>query len=211
MHPPPWSRLLPLVLALSGLGAGLPALAEKADKNKPMNVVADTLRYDDLQQVSEFNGHVVLTKGTLIIRADKVLVRQDPQGFQYGTATATPGKRAFFRQKRENVDEWLEGEAETLIYDGKSDTLRFTRNAVIRRYKGATLADESSGHLITYDNTTDQFSVDGERKAGPAGELPPGGRIRTMLSPKTTEPATPVVQGPAPHLRTSTRIAGELK
>ena len=44
--------------------AGL-ARAEKADRNKPMNVEADALRYDDLKQISVFTGHVVVTKGTI--------------------------------------------------------------------------------------------------------------------------------------------------
>ena len=76
-----------------------------------MNIEADALRYDDLRQTSVFTGRVVVTKGTIVIRGARVDVRQDPEGYQYGVVTAEPGKLAFYRQKREGVDEFIEGEA----------------------------------------------------------------------------------------------------
>ncbi len=64
---------LPLLLLIAALtlGGGL-AHAEKADRNKPMNIEADALRYDDLRQTSVFTGKVVVTKGTIIIRGARV-------------------------------------------------------------------------------------------------------------------------------------------
>ncbi|MDB5870930.1 MAG: hypothetical protein JWQ07_372, partial [Ramlibacter sp.] len=167
--------LLSLALALS-VGA---AQAEKADKAKAMNVESDNLRYDDLKQVSVFTGRVVLTKGTIVIRGARVDVRQDPDGFQYGVVTAEPGKLAFYRQKREGLDEFIEGEGETIEYDGKADRVKFIKRAELRRYRGATLSDEMAGSLITYDNSSDVFTVDG----GPASPAV-GGRVRAVLSPR---------------------------
>src|SRR3954466_12942930 len=112
--------LLSAALALS-LAGPLAAHAENADRDKPMNVEADALRYDDLRQVSVFTGHVVLTKGTILIRGARLEVRQDPDGFQYGIVTAEPGTRAFYRQRRDGGDEWIEGEGQTIDYDGKVD------------------------------------------------------------------------------------------
>jgi lipopolysaccharide export system protein LptA len=85
------------------------AWAEKADRNKPMNVEADVLRYDDLQQTTVFSGKVVLTKGSITIRGARLEVRQDAEGYQYGTVTGSAADPAFFRQKREGVDEFIEG------------------------------------------------------------------------------------------------------
>ena len=181
--------VLPLCAALAGLILGGPARAEKADKTKPMNVEADTLRYDDLKQTSIFTGRVVLTKGTIIIRGARVDVRQDAEGYQYGLVTAEPGKLAFYRQKREGVDEFIEGEGETIEYDGKADRVKFIKRAEMRRFRGATLADEVVGSLITYDNSTDVFNVD----SGPAGTV--GGpiasntRVRAVLAPRNTASA----------------------
>jgi lipopolysaccharide export system protein LptA len=89
-------RLAIGALLLAGLASG--ALAERADRAKPMNVEADSLRYDDLNQTSVFTGRVVVTKGSIIIRGAKVDVKQDPEGYQFGVVTAEPGKRAFYRR-----------------------------------------------------------------------------------------------------------------
>ncbi len=186
---------LALTAALAGAFVAGPASAERADRNKPMNVEADALRYDDLNQTSLFTGNVVMTKGTLVIRAARVDVKQDPQGFQFGVATGAPGKLAYFRQKREGVDEVIEGEAEVIEYDSKADTVKFIRKAVLRRFRGDVMADETTGSQINYDNNTDVFTVAG----GAANATPdnPGGRIRAMLSPKpaASAPAAPAASG----------------
>lgn len=205
------SASLWLVLAFALLPAG--ATAEKADRDKPMNIEADALRYDDLRQTSVFTGRVVMTKGTIVIRGARVDVKQDPEGYQHGVVTAEPGKLAFFRQKREGVDEFIEGEAQTIEYDGRADKVKFIGRAEMRRLRGTVLNDEMTGSLITYDNTTDVFTVDG----GPAGTAPaaPGGRVRATLAPRPAAsaagaPAAPA-SGPAPRLRSTTTIGGETR
>ncbi|HYD76702.1 lipopolysaccharide transport periplasmic protein LptA [Ramlibacter sp.] len=203
------NSLLPaLLLALAALA--LPAHAERADRNQPMNIEADALRYDDLRQTSVFTGRVVLTKGTILIRGARVDVRQDPEGYQYGVVTAAPGERAFFRQKREGVDEYIEGEGEVIEYDGKADRVKFIRRAEMRRYRGATLADETMGSLIVYDNTTEVFTVDG----GPSSPTP-GGRVRAVLAPREAASAPAPAERPAApppaSLRPSTTLRGEAR
>ena len=187
---------LSLTLALALVAA--PAQAEKADKAKPMNVEADALRYDDLQQTSVFTGKVVVTKGTILIRGGKLTVRQDPEGFQFGVVTAEPGKQAFFRQKRDGVDEFIEGEGETIEYDGRADKVKFIGRAEMRRLRGSTLADETSGAVIVYDNSNDQFTVDGG--APSATPSNPGGRVRATLAPRAgaSGPAAPASAASAP-------------
>jgi lipopolysaccharide export system protein LptA len=124
--------------------------------------------------------------------------------------TAEPGSLAFFRQKREGLDEYIEGEGETIEYDGQADTVKFLKNAQLRRYRGVTLADELTGGVIVYNNTTDVFSVDGAQ----AREKPgiPAGRVRAVLSPKQ-DPAAPspigAASSPAPALRSTTTLGGE--
>ena len=195
------------------LCAGL-AQAEKADRNKPMNVESDALRYDDLKQTSVFTGRVVLTKGTIVIRGARIDVRQDAEGYQYGLVTAEPGKLAFFRQKREGLDEFMEGEGETIDYDGRADTVKFLSQAQLRRYHGATLNDEMTGAVIIYNNTTDVFTMDGALVKGTPGA--PSGRVRAMLTPKPEAAAvapaatTSAVALPAPQLRPSS-VLGEGK
>ncbi|MDP2257228.1 MAG: lipopolysaccharide transport periplasmic protein LptA [Polaromonas sp.] len=200
-------RFLSLIVTAALAAAGVfPAAAETADRDKPMNAEADALRYDDLKQSSVFTGNVVITKGTTIIRGERVDVNQDPEGYQQAVAIAAPGKLAFYRKKREGVDEYIEGEGERIEYDSRADNVKFIGRAVMRRYKGATLADETTGGLIVYNNITDVFTVDGGAQNRTAAN--PSGRVRAMLSPRAAAPgaAVPPPAGPAPSLRPSTTL-----
>jgi lipopolysaccharide export system protein LptA len=209
------SPLFPLLLLASLALCGGLASAEKADRNKPMNVESDALRYDDLKQASVFTGRVVLTKGTILIRGAKIDVRQDADGNQFGVVIAEPGKLAFFRQKREGLDEFIEGEGETIEYDSRADTVRFINRAQLRRYRGASLNDEMTGAVIVYNNTTDVFTIDGDVAKGHLAN--PVGRVRAMLTPApdaaATAPSTAAnkAQVPAPVLRGSSTLGGEKK
>ena len=188
--------LPPLLASALALLAGAAALAEKADRNKPLNVEADSGRYDDLKQIGTFSGNVVVTKGTLTLRAARIEVRQAPDGYHYGLATALPGELATFSQKRDGVDETIQGEAERIEYDGKNDTVKLVNRAVIRRYRGATLADETAGSEVVYDNTREVFSVVG----GASGATPanPSGRVRATLAPReASAPASAPASGAA--------------
>ena len=188
-------------------GAVLPVAAEKADRDKPMNAEADALRYDDLKQTSVFTGNVVITKGTTLVRGERVEVSQDPQGYQQATSAAAPGKLAYYRKKRDGVDEYIEGEGERIEYDSKADMVKFIRRAVVRRYAGSTLLDETTGAVIIYNNNTDVFTVDGGEQNRSAAN--PTGRIRAMLSPRTAASApasAPLSPGTAPRLRSSTTL-----
>lgn len=198
-----------ILTAMLAAGGALPAAAEKADRDKPMNIEADALRYNDLKQTSVFTGNVVITKGTTIIRGAQVDVSQDPEGYQMAVATAAPGsKLAYYRKKRDGVDEYIEGEGERIEYDSRADLVKFVKRAVVRRYKGAMLSDETTGALIVYDNNTDVFTVDGGTQNRTAAN--PDGRVRAMLSPRSTASATGTGAqppgGPAPVLRPSTTL-----
>ena len=196
------------------------AHAEKADRAKPMNIEADALRHDELKQTSVFTGRVVMTKGSIILRGARLDVRQDAEGSQSGVVTAEAGKRAFFRQKRDTLpgapDEFIEGESEVIEYDGKADNVRFITRAELRRYRGEVLSDEITGAVIVYNNLTDVFTVDGQRKpsTSTAGDTPaPGSRVRAVLAPKdpppgTAAPAAAPAASPAPALRPSNSLGG---
>nr|HET7859068.1 lipopolysaccharide transport periplasmic protein LptA [Caldimonas sp.] len=169
--------------AVAAAFVALPAShAEKADRYKPLNVEADLPgKIDLLRQFVVFNGNVVVTKGTMTIRADRIEIRELPDGYHTAVAFGSPGHHATFRQKRDVPDEYIAGDAERLEYDGKSDVIRFVNNASVRRLRGGETADEVSGNLVTYDSTTEVFSVSGG--ATPTATNP-GGRIRVTLMPK---------------------------
>ena len=187
-----------------------PAHAEKADRNKPLNVAADRQgTVDLLKQVVVFSGNVIITKGTIVMKADRVEVREGPDGYRTAIATGSNAHPATFRQKRDGVDEFIDGQAERIEYDERSDTIRFINHAVVRRLRGATIADEITGSLISYDNTTEVFSVQGGSQAVSAGN--PGGRVRAVLTPREgTRAAAEAASSAALPLRSSPSI-GEKK
>ena len=187
-------RLRLFCVVLIALSA-LPVAAEKVDRDKPMNVEADALRHDDLKQTSVFTGNVHITKGTIIVRGAQVEVRQNPQGYQFATVFGSPDKLAFYRRKRDQGDEYIEGEAETIEYDSQTDTVKFIKRAVMRRYKGAAIADETAGALIVYDSLTDIFTVDAGAKTRTPGN--PGGRVRAVLAPRNNA-SEPSSKAPTP-------------
>jgi len=162
--------------------ASAPALGEKADRFKELTVEADASSSGDLlNQVFIFNGNVVVTKGTMIIRAARIEVRESPDGYRSAVAIGSASQHATFRQKRDAPDEWIEGDAERLEYDGKSDVIRFVKNASVRRLRGANAADELTGNLVTYDSATEVFNVSGGAQSTAAN---PTGRVRAVLMPK---------------------------
>jgi lipopolysaccharide export system protein LptA len=202
------------------LAAGLllsgAARAELADREKPMHVEADALRHDDAQLVSIFTGNVVITKGTITMRADRAEVRQDAAGNQYGVLIGSPEKLAFFRQKREGLDEWIEGEGEKIEYDGRTETVVITGQAVMRRYRGTFLNDQSSGSQITYSGQTEVYTVKGGEGSKTASN--PSGRVRAMLTPIQKDaqgnPLPPPTAQPADEparLKPSTRVEEKRK
>jgi lipopolysaccharide export system protein LptA len=159
------------------------ASAEKADREKPTHIEADTLVHDELKQVSIFSGHAVLTRGTMVMRGTRIEMREDIDGYQFGVIFPEANQRAFFRQKREGIDEFMEGEALRIEFDGKADRVKLIDNAEVRRYRGAVLNDTMTGKLIIYENLTDVFSIDGQRTQ--EGGKASGGRVKAILAPRS--------------------------
>ena len=152
-------KLLTLLTLVFPLGMPLSALAEKVDRDKPVNLEADRIVIDDVKKVNVFEGNVQLVQGSLIIRSDKLVVTQDAEGFQNGVATGGPGGLARFRQKREGKNEFVDGEAERISHDGKAEK----PSSFSARVKSGL--DEVRGQYISYDGKNDNYVV----SSGPAG------------------------------------------
>jgi lipopolysaccharide export system protein LptA len=199
------TKLITLLCTLAAIAAQS-AFAEKADRDKPMNVEADTLKHDDQQQLTIFTGKVLMTKGTLVLKAARMEVKQDGQGNQVAKLWAAPGERIFFRQKREGLDEYTEGEAETVIYNSQADTLTLTQRAELRLLRGALVADRIQGQQILINNTTEIFTVDG--KANVTGSPTDSQRVKATITPRPkTNEISPPIAGPV--LKSSTRTGGD--
>ena len=190
------------LLAAASLSVAAPAWADKADRAQPMVVEADRDGVLDLQrQVLVYTGNVVISQGSMVLRAERVEMRTLPDGYRAASATGAAGRPATWRQKREGVDETVEGSADRIEFDGRADTLRFLGNGAVRRLRSGTVADEITGERILWDNAAEVFRVEG----GTVSPTNPGGRVRAVLSPRAESPASaPAV--PVPPLQPSRRL-----
>jgi lipopolysaccharide export system protein LptA len=173
-----------LAVGVAAVSIPIGALAERADRDQPVNIDSDSMVADDAKKIATFDGRVVLTQGTLTIRGDRIVVHQDSNGFQFGVATGKPAK---FRQKRDGSDEYFEGEASRIEYDGKLDRVELFENARLHRDAG----DDVRGNYISYDAKTESFTV---KSAGDLRENGTG-RVRAVIMPKGNEP--PAAADPA--------------
>ncbi|NEX61321.1 lipopolysaccharide transport periplasmic protein LptA [Noviherbaspirillum galbum] len=171
------------LLALLTATAAVSVRAEKADSQKPTNIEADQMAYDDVKQINTFTGNVILTRGTLIMRANKLIVTQDPAGYQHATLLAPQGGLATFRQKRDGPgDQWVEGQAERIEYDGRAELVKLFSKAKMRRLEGTRPTDEVEGEFISYDSRAEFFSVNNTANGS---SKPGGGRIKAVIQPRT--------------------------
>jgi len=161
------------------------ASAERADRDKPVNIESDSLIADEAKKVATFDGKVVLIQGSLIIRADRIVVQQDNDGFQRGVATGNPAR---FRHKREGLGEYIDGEALRSEYDTGADRVEFFKGARLRRDSG----DDIRGDYISYDARTERFTVKASNEASGSGRE---GRVRATIMPKKPAPQTPASPG----------------
>ena len=184
-------RIFRLFVAALALSLVFPAYAEKGDRDKPINLEADRVSIDDINKVQIFEGNVVMTQGTMQLRTDKLVVTEDADGFQKGVATGGSKGLAYFRQKRDNSNDYIEGEAERIVHDTRNEKTEFFVRAWVKNGQ-----DEVKGHYISYEATTEKYLVtnDGSTKAATGAAQ---ARVRAIIQPKnkttpvdTSEPLT---------------------
>jgi lipopolysaccharide export system protein LptA len=181
---------LPRVGMLMLLAAAFvsPAMAERADRDKPVNLEADRITVDEAKKVQVFEGNVQMVRGTIILRTARLVVTQDAEGFQKGVAYGGAGGLARFRQKRESKDEYVDGEAERIEYDGKNDKAEL----FVRAHVTSGL-DEVRGTYISYDGMTENYIVTGS-PATPGGRPE---RVHAVIQAKNKDGAKAAPSSPA--------------
>lgn len=183
--------LIPLALVLA-----LPAAqAEKADRLKPFVFSSDkTGLVDAVNQRTELLGNVIITKGSLLLRAEKVDVRETRDGYHQAFASGASGLPVSFRQARDIPGEAIDGVADQLEYDTRTETVRFIGNATVRRLRGTAVAEEVTGAVIVYNSRTEVFTLEGG-SASPN----PNGRTRIVMMPRA-QPSDDAASAPAAPL-----------
>ena len=166
--------------AIVALAFAAPASAEKGDREKPIRYSANSLDGNEADQTVLLSGKVEVTQGTIVLRADRVVLKQQPDGSYNVTAT---GKPVTFRQKMDNSDEYVDAQALRVEYLGSKDLVELYDQSWIRRGK-----DELRGNFLTYNSATGAFA--GRGTWPPSGAAQGGdGRISGVIQPKPKEPA----------------------
>lgn len=155
----------------AGLLFAASAGAERTDRDKPVNLEADSVTLDDIRKISVYQGNVILKQGTLMVRADRVQVTQNDAGLDKVDATGRPVK---FRQKLDGREEYIDGFADRVEYRSTTGQLELIGQASLRRG-----SDELRGARISYNANTEFYKVVGE-----PGAQTPAGRVRAVIRPK---------------------------
>jgi lipopolysaccharide export system protein LptA len=163
---------IPLILAM----LSQPVLAERADRDKPLQLEASRISIDDAKKIQILEGDVIVIKGTMMLRADRVVITEDQYGFQKGVAFGGKDGLARIRQKREGKDEYSEGEAERIEYNTNSEVAEFFHRAWVRSGE-----DQVKGDYIWYDGISEKYLVTAGQNRDP--KAPPA-RVRAIIQPK---------------------------
>lgn len=162
------------------------AMAERADREKPTNIEANQMLYDESKQLNTFIGNVVVTRGTLVMHGEKLILKKDSAGYQFGTLFAPAGGIATFRQKRDGgKDLWMEGyAADRIEYDTKTEVAKLFKRSKVKMLDGSKVTDEVEGEFISYDTRTEFYTANNTV----SGESKPGaGRVRATIQPREKE------------------------
>lgn len=163
------------------------AQAERADSLKQLDIAYKNIDIDSVPRTTVFTGKVIATRGTLLLKAERAEVKEAPDGYKTMVLTALPGKTVFFRQKRDSgADEWIEGEAERVEYDERTEVLRMLSKATLRRLEGGKLANEMNNAFISYDNRKDALLG---RNDASGADVPGQSRGSFTYQPRRTAPA----------------------
>ncbi len=159
-----------LIALLCCAALASPARAEKADRERPVQIEADTVHMDDAKKTAQYEGHVILTQGTMSMQADRIDVSQDAQGMASGVAT---GKPVHFRQKMEGRDEYMEADALRVEYDARTELVKLIGAAHVKQG-----GDDLRGAVITYDMNTERYQAQGSDSRNAAG------RVHAVIQPR---------------------------
>lgn len=181
----PCSGLPALIILLIAVFC-MPALAQDdAPAPEPDTLVlSDTLTYDDVKRESIFTGNVIMTRGLMTLHSDRLVMREDDEGFQHGVATVNEGNLVYIRQENPEKFEVVEARGLRGEYDGKTEEVRVIGQAIVTRFVCGKPFDTIKGERVVYNQKSDTYHA----YSGPASSAP-GGRVRSLAIPRAKSDA----------------------
>ena len=170
-----------LIVLLLGLGLTGFAHAEKADRDKPLILEAEKVSVNDVQQIYDLNGQILLIKGTIVVTGEDGHIQVDAEGYEFVDVKGSQDTIASFRQRREGpADEFMQGTANQVTYNAKTEVLTLTGDANLKRLLNVQMLDQLRGWKIEYDDVKQYYRVTPPKDAKP-DDLP---LARAILSPR---------------------------
>ncbi|AWK14939.1 lipopolysaccharide ABC transporter substrate-binding protein LptA [Candidatus Fukatsuia symbiotica] len=159
--------LLASLFSISLLAVNLPpALALTNDNEQPINITSDKQSLDIPNNVSTFTDNVIITQGSIEIKADKVVVTH-PSGDQNKTVVEGFADPVTFYQMQDN-GKAVSGHGQKLRYELANQLLVLTGNAYLKQLDSDIKADR-----ITYLVDKQQMEAFSDK----------GKRVTTVLLP----------------------------
>jgi lipopolysaccharide export system protein LptA len=165
-------------IALASVLASSAPGAETGDRDKPISFAGDTGDANLQARGGALTGNVLITQGTLSIRADRIVFKQNADNSLSATAYGNP---VAIRQKRDGVDEYYEGYAQRVEYDGSKELVELFDRALLKRGQ-----DEIRSNYVSYNTATEVFKAEGRASTVP-DPTGPGARVRGMFQPRSGE------------------------
>lgn len=128
--------------------------APASDRLSATRIDADALKHDDRRLVSVFEGSVRVSKGSLLMRGDRLELRRMPDGSSRFTLTGSP---ASFRQRRTPSNEWIQGQAVRIDYDSASEISVLGGTALLTRLIGEVEIDGVTGERLVYNGVAETY------------------------------------------------------
>ncbi|MDG2915989.1 lipopolysaccharide transport periplasmic protein LptA [Bisgaard Taxon 10/6] len=156
-----------ILLATVLLMTSLSAAALKDDTNKPINIDSGNQELDMENSVVTFTDNVVITQGSILIKANKVVITRPPENSGKKETVDAFGSPVTFHQMMDDGKP-ADGKADKVHYDLGTEFLTLTGNAELKQ-----LDSKINGDVITYDVKKQQLKATSGAKS----------RVRTVLIP----------------------------
>ena len=159
------------------------AIALESDKKQPTTIDANQMSYSEKSQVNVFSGNVLLTRGSLSIRGDKLTLTENKDGSQFAKIEGTPAR---FKQQRDSDKKGevllIDGMANLIEFDGDKSVVTLSGNASLQKSSNGQLTESISGNKIIYQQNTESLNVVGNEAGGQKT------RVQAVIKPRAVQP-----------------------
>lgn len=164
-------RLLPAnaLLLLALLAPAAQALP--TDRDQPVQVSANSARFNEKTGIATYTGAVVIRQGTMEIRADEIVITTDSKGSLL--TTVARGSPARYQQQTDPKKGPVTAEAGRIDFDARKEIITLAGKARLRQ-DGASF----QGSTITYNSQRQQVDAKGQGSE----------RVMLVLPPQAREP-----------------------